>query len=265
MSRPPRTQFPDAIYHVTSRGNRRAKIFLDKRDFLIWLDILAETVEQHSIKVYGYCLMPNHYHLLIQTPIANLSQAMHKLNAKYCQHFNKRHATSGHVIQGRFHAILVESDRQILAVSRYVSLNPVRAKLVQDPSDWPWSNHHHFLNPETAPSWLETGWILGQFGKDDAAAQIARYKAFVMDGVGMANPLQLYGQRPNPRREHALTLQEYAEKYPDRTEAMARAFQSSAHTREQIAEFFGVSTRTVSRAIIAFPEIDCPARVNLRA
>ena len=176
---------------------------------------------------------------------------MHKLNARYCQHFNKRHGTSGHVIQGRYYAVLIEDDRQLLAVSRYVSLNPVRAKLVHDPSEWEWSNHRHFLSPETAPEWLEIGWLLNQFDNDRA-----RYEAFVLAGIGMPNPLRFHRQLPNPKREQALSLEEYAAKYPNRTEAMARALQSTAHTREEIAEFFGVSTRTISRALIAFPEID---------
>ena len=254
MSRPPRIQFNSAIYHVTARGNRRANIFLDKRDFLIWLDLLAEAVGKHSIKVHGYCLMPNHFHLLIETPQANLSQVMHMLNARYCQHFNKRHGTSGHVIQGRFHAVLIESDQQLMAVSRYVSLNPVRAQLVKDPADWAWSNHKHFLAPELAPDWLEMNWLLGQFSDDDLTERINRYKEFVLAGIGMPDPLRFYRQLPNPKREQALSLQEYADQYPNRTEAMARAHQSTAYTRQQIGEFFGVSSRTISRAIVAFSD-----------
>jgi len=254
MSRPPRIQFKNAIYHVTARGNRRANIFLDKRDFLIWLDLLAEMVGKHSIKVHGYCLMPNHFHLLIETPQANLSQVMHMLNARYCQHFNKRHGTSGHVIQGRFHAVLIESNQQLKAVSRYVSLNPVRAQLVRDPADWTWSNHKHFLSPELAPDWLETNWLLGQFGDGDLVSRISKYQEFVLAGIGMPDPLRFHRQRPNPKREHASSLQEYADRYTNRTEAMARALQSTAYTRQQIGEFFGVSSRTISRANIAFPD-----------
>jgi len=265
MSRPPRIEFPGALYHVTSRGNRRANIFLDQRDFHIWIDILAETVEKHSIKVYGYCLMPYHYHLLIETPNANLSAAMHSLNARYCQHFNKRHGTSGHVIQGRFHAVLIKFDQQLLTVSRYLSLYPVRAKLTSNPADWPWSNHRYMLAPETAPSWLDTKWILAQFESTSAKEQIGRYEAFVMAGIGMPNPLQFHGQTPKPNKEGSLSLQEYADKYPNRTEAIARAFQSTAYTRQQIGEFFEVCPRTISRAIITFPEIEGSVRVNQRA
>jgi REP element-mobilizing transposase RayT len=265
MSRPPRTQFHGARYHVTSRGNRRAPIFLDRRDHLIWLDILAATVAKHSIRVHGYCLMPNHFHLLIATPHANLSDAMHMQNACYCQHFNKRHGTSGHVIQGRFHAVLVESDRQLLAVARYISLNPVRAKLASGASDWPWSHHRHFLSPSTAPKWLDANWLLSQFGSGDSPERAAKYEAFVQDGIGKPNPLQFHRQVPDPKREHALSLEDYLERYPERDQAMAQALLSTAFTRQEIAEFFGVSTKTVSRALARYPEADGSARVHQSA
>ncbi|WP_028103386.1 REP-associated tyrosine transposase [Pseudoduganella violaceinigra] len=256
MNRPTRIQFPSATYHVTSRGNRRAPIYLDRRDFLIWLDLLAGTVEKHAVKVHGYCLMPNHYHLLIETPNANLSKAIHMLNARYCQHFNKRHHVSGHVIQGRFHAILIKSDRQLQAVSRYMNLNPLRARLVRNPSEWPWSSYPAYLAPENAPNWLETERVLSEFGDIADSTRSSSYQSFVLAGLGAPNPLRFHGQRPNARREQALSLQEYAEEYADRTEAMARALQSTAYTRQEIAEFFGVSTRTISRAATIFPAAD---------
>jgi len=252
MSRAPRDFFPGAIHHVTSRGNRRAAIYHDRRDHFIWLDTLAETVEKHELKVHAYCLMPNHYHLLIETVHANLSESMHQLNAIYCQHFNRRHGLTGHVIQGRFHAVPVTKDRQLLAVARYVSLNPVRAKLVADPADWPWSSHRHYLFPDEAPDWLETNWLLSQFGTGDLSQRIAAYAKFVANGIGMPNPLKLHAERPNPFRERAQPLITYATAYPDRNEAMAKAYQSTAYTRQEIAEHFGVSARTVARAINKF-------------
>lgn len=249
MSRPPRTNFHGAHYHITSRGNRRAPIFLDQRDHFIWLEKLAATAEKHHIRIYGYCLMPNHYHLLIETPEANLSEAMHMLNAQYCQHFNKRHGSSGHVIQGRFHAVLIKSNEQLLEVARYISLNPVRAGLVTEPAAWDWSHHRHILKPSNAPEWLQTEWILSLF---DGAKS---YEEFVLAGIGKRNPLKLYRQLPDPRREKALPLEQYQQTYTDRNEAMARAIRSAAYTREEIAECFGVSTKTVSRALARFPNL----------
>ncbi|WP_342115677.1 REP-associated tyrosine transposase [Pseudoduganella sp. OTU4001] len=249
MSRPPRTHIHGAYYHVTSRGNRRAPIFLDQRDFFIWLEKLAATAEKHHIRIYGYCLMPNHYHLLIGTPAANLSEALHMLNAQYCQHFNKRHGSSGHVIQGRFHAVLIKSNEQLLEVARYISLNPVRAGLTTSASDWEWSHHRHFLAPANSPIWLETDWMLSLFNTAES------YEAFVHAGIGKPNPLKHYRQIPNPKREQARPLHEYQQAYPDRNEGMARAFHSTAYTLQEIAECFGVSTRTVSRALTKYPEV----------
>lgn len=247
---------PGAIYHVTSRGNRRSAIYLDKRDHLIWLEKLADTVEKHDFKIHAYCLMPNHFHLLVETVQANLSEGMHMLNATFCQHFNRRHDLTGHVIQGRFHAVHVGKNAQLLAVARYVSLNPVRAKLVSDPKDWEWSSHRHFLQPEHAPAWLETGWLLSQFGDGDIQQQIARYESFVAAGIGLQDPLGLHTERNNLTLGQPLPLKFYAELYPNRDEAMARAYQSKAYTRQQIADGFQVSIKTVTRAIQGFPPTD---------
>jgi REP element-mobilizing transposase RayT len=216
---------------------------------LIWLDTLAEAVENHELKVHAFCLMPNHYHLLMETVRANLSEAMHQLNASYCQHFNNRHGLTGHVIQGRFHAVTVARSEQMLAVARYISLNPVRAKLVNDAADWPWSSHRHYLSPDAAPDWLETKWILAQFGSGDQNQRIAAYKEFVASGIDLPNPLKFHTERPNPRSEGAQPLATYAAKFPNRDEAMAHAFQTSAYTRQEIADYFDVSVRTVARAI----------------
>ena len=255
MSRPPRIQFPGAIYHVTSRGNRRAPIYHDTRDHLIWLDTMADTVREHQFKIHAYCLMPNHYHLLLRTIHANLSEGMHQLNASYCQHHNHRHKLTGHVLQGRFHAVLIEGDKQLLAVARYISLNPTRAKLVVDPADWLWSSHRHFLNPQFAPDWLETEWLLNQFGKGELPQQIAAYKKFVDAGAGQLAPLppKRFARYIHEKTQPLIT---FAVRFHNREEAMARAHQSGAYTREEIADHFGVSIRTVSRAIQSFSNSD---------
>ena len=223
---------------------------------MIWLDILAETVERHKFRIFAYCLMPNHFHILLQTIHPNLSEGMHMLNATYCQHFNHRHGLSGHVIQGRFHAVNVDKNSQLLAVARYVSLNPVRARLVQNAADWLWGSHRHYLDPANAPEWLNTSWLLSQFGNGDLAQGIAAYKKFIDAGIGLPDPLTFHAERPNPQRENAQSLYAYAEQYTERDEAMARAYQSTAYTRQEIAHHFGVSIKTVSRAIQEFNRED---------
>jgi len=256
MSRPPRTQFPGAIYHVTARGNRRAPIYHDTRDHLIWLDTLADTVHEHELKVHAYCMMPNHFHLLVRTVHANLSEGMHMLNANYCQHFNKRHHLTGHVLQGRFHAVQIEDEKQLLAATRYICLNPVRAKLVSDPASWGWSSHQHFLNPQDGPEWLETEWLLNQFGNGELSQKIAAYREFVDAGMGLQSPVKREKKQHRLEHEKAQPLLSYAARFPERNEAIFQAHQSGAYTRQEIADYFGISIRTVSRAIQNFAAAD---------
>ncbi len=141
MARPLRIEFADALYHVTSRGNGRQKIFLDDGDNRTFLEILGKTLARFNWRCHGFCLMVNHYHLMIETPDANLSQGMHHLNATFCQAHHKRHDTVGHLLQGRFKAIVVDRESYLLELARYVVLNPVRAEMVAWPEDWPWSSY----------------------------------------------------------------------------------------------------------------------------
>ena len=141
MARPLRLEYSGALHHVTSRGNGQAAIYLgdeDRRDFL---RLLGGVVEQARWRCHAYCLMDNHYHLLIETPEANLSKGMRQLNGPYTQRFNRRQGRVGHVFQGRFKSILVERDAHLLEVARYVVLNPVRAGMVRSVKDWPWSSY----------------------------------------------------------------------------------------------------------------------------
>ena len=139
MSRPLRIEFEGAVYHVTSRGNRRESIFFDDADRLALLDVIGRAMERFDAAMLAYCLMGNHYHFVLRTRRANLSQVMRHINGVYTQAFNRRHGKVGHVFQGRFKAILVDSDNYLVSVCRYVELNPARAGLVDDPSSWRWS------------------------------------------------------------------------------------------------------------------------------
>src|SRR5258706_8306926 len=154
MSRPLRLEFPGAIYHVTSRGNARAPIFADDGDRELFLETLAHVVERFHWLCHAYCLMDNHYHLLIETPDPNLSKGMRQLNGLYTQRFDRRHGRVGHVFQGRFKAILVERDSYLLELCRYVVLNPVRAKMVKQPKQYQWSSYRATAGIDAAPPFL---------------------------------------------------------------------------------------------------------------
>jgi len=182
VPRPKRIHYEDAVYHVTSRGNERRKIVLDDADRWIFLKVLAETVEHHGVVCHAWVLMDNHYHLLLETPSANLSPAMKHLNGIYTQKFNKKHHRVGHLFQGRFKAMVVEKDTYLKELCRYLVLNPVRAKMVKHPREWKWSSYRATVGLEKSESWVEINWILSQFGRNVKAARKA-YQAFVEDGM----------------------------------------------------------------------------------
>lgn len=276
MARPLRLEFAGAVYHVTSRGDRREDIYLDDDDRHEWIAVLSLVCDRFNWVVHAFCQMTNHYHLLVETVDGNLSAGMRQLNGLYTQRFNRRHAQVGHLFQGRYKAILVQKETHLLELSRYVVLNPVRAKMVSRPEQWRWSSHGAVLDNRAAPDWLDTDWLLGQFGRQRNRARQA-YEAFVMAGKGAPSPLlatrhqlilgndafveqhhqnkaheELRELSKAHRRSLALPLANYEKRYADRNEAMAQAYHSGAYTMAAIAEHFGVHYMTVSRAVRAF-------------
>jgi len=185
MARPLRIEYPGAVYHVTARGNVGQAIFLDDEDRKSFLLILGSVVERFNWLCHAYCLMTNHYHLLIETPDANLSQGMRQLNGVYTQAFNRRHDRVGHVLQGRFKSVLIEKESYMLEVARYVVLNPVRAKLVLNPRYWRWCSYAATAGQRVAPEFLTTDWLLQQFDAKKDVAQRA-YRQFVAEGKGVS-------------------------------------------------------------------------------
>ncbi len=187
MARPLRLEFPGAIYHVTARGNARDAIFVDDEDRESFYGALGDVVTRFGWLIHAYCLMDNHYHLLIETPEGHLSAGMRQLNGVYTQRFNRRHGRVGHVFQGRFKAILVDRDSYLLELCRYVVLNPVRAGMVQRVEDYPWSSYPATMGLATSPVWLVTDWVLGQFDKRRAVAR-QHYADFVAEGRTRPSP-----------------------------------------------------------------------------
>jgi len=274
MSRPLRIELAGGLYHVTSRGDRREAIYRDEQDRLDWLAVVGEVCSRFNWRCHAYCEMTNHYHVVVETPDANLSKGMRQLNGVYTQATNRRHGLVGHLFQGRFKAILVERDAYLLELARYVVLNPVRAGMVPEASDWPWSSYRAMVGEEPAPAWLETDWVLGQFDQERSRARVG-YAAFVREGVGRPNvweglrhqvflgsetfvqrhcassrpPERLREVPRAQRRPLAKPLADFARRYPDRREAMARAFQTGVYSMQEIADYFGAHYSTVSRAV----------------
>jgi REP element-mobilizing transposase RayT len=146
LARPPRTQIPGGTYHITARGNRRQAIFHDADDRRLFIALLSRVAQRREWRLIAYCLMTNHFHLVIETPASNLSAGMHYLNFTYAQYFNERHSMDGHLFGGRFGSVLVENEDQLAELLTYVAFNPVRAGLCDKPSDWPWSSSYRLGN-----------------------------------------------------------------------------------------------------------------------
>jgi len=178
VARPLRITYPGAFYHVTARGNERKAVFRSTRDREKFLEYLATASQRYDAVVHAYCLMDNHYHLLLQTPAANLPQIMRHINGAYTTYFNVKRTRCGHLFQGRYKAILVDIDEYAKELSRYLHLNPVRAKLVPAPADYPWSSYRDYIGQRKAPDWLFRELILGYFGGNLSKAQ-KRYHDFV--------------------------------------------------------------------------------------
>lgn len=182
MARPLRIEYSGAIYHITSRGNEKKPIFKDDKDRLIFLNILKDVNKRYNWLCHAYCLMDNHYHLIIETLDGTLSRGMRQLNGVYTQTFNKRHDRVGHIFQGRYKAILIDKENYLLEVCRYAVLNPVRAKIVEAPEKWKWSSYRGTAGLENPHPSLTTNWILGQFGIKKGLAE-KKYIQFIREGA----------------------------------------------------------------------------------
>jgi putative transposase len=274
LARPLRIEFAGALYHVTSRGNKCEDIYLSDRDRELFLSILGEVCQRFNWHCHAYCLMSNHYHLLIETPDANLAQGMRQLNGVYTQRFNQAQKRVGHVFQGRYKAILVEKDSYLLELSRYIVLNPVRARMVRAAQDWPWSSYRATVGFSQAPQWLTVNWVLSAFGPYLSEA-VNGYELFIAEGAGQPSPweqlknqiylgsdqfvsamqakietdqelseIPLSQRRPMPK-----PLGWYEKSGATRDDAVKLAYASGGYSMKEIGDYFGLHYSRVSRII----------------
>lgn len=240
----------------------------------MFLEHLSLVVARYRWRCHAYCLMSNHYHLLVETVAPTLSRGMQRLNGTYTRDFNRRHERVGHVLQGRYKAILVQKDSYLLEVARYIVLNPVRARMVREAKDWPWSSYRATGGDSQPPGFLTTNWILGAFGDIRESAERA-YRDFVSQGSGQPSPWErltnqiylgddafvermqsmLFPKRPlrDIPKPQVLApprpLAWFSEQYPAREDAIAKAYLSGHYSLRQVGEHFGISDATVSRAV----------------
>jgi putative transposase len=180
MSRPLRIEYSDAWYHVMNRGRRRETIFSDPVDYLRFLDLLRQASAMWAVRIVGFCLMPNHYHLLVQTPDANLSRFMRHVDGVYTQRFNRAHNTDGSLFRGRYKAILVDADTYLLEALRYIHRNPIRAGLVTRLDRYGWSSHNGYMSRSRNWSWLYTDFVFSMLSSSKER-QIPAYRDFMAE------------------------------------------------------------------------------------
>ncbi len=264
MARPLRLQYPGAVYHVMARGHERSPIYRDDEDRLSFLADLARVVQETRFVVHAYCLMTNHFHLLLETPEANLAAGMHRLNARYSQAFNFRHGRIGHLLEGRYKALVIEKERHLLELCRYVVLNPVRAGLVRSVGGWRWSNFEATCGEVDRPAFLEVDWTLRCFGTRRARARLG-YRKFVSEGKGAADPIkktagQVFLGGPAFLEEMKRRLEGKALSPEISSSQRQSAFVSLARIDDAVAEEYGIPkeslraawSRGEPRAVVAY-------------
>jgi len=272
MARPLRIEFPGAVYHVTSRGDDREDIYCSDEDREVFLKVLSHVVERFGWACHAWCLMTNHYHLMIETTDGNLSRGMRQLNGVYTQRFNRLHGRAGHVFQGRYKAILVEKDAHLLELCRYIVRNPVAAGIVKQAEDWPWSSYKSTAGLASVPKFACIEWILEQFGGSKA-----RYQAYVNKAVEDDIPLHkargshvlgsdefrkhirqkisAVSEVPRAQKNFARPdLEEIRASVADRGEWMTAAYKQHGYTMREIADHLGVHYSLVSKLIKAWEE-----------
>ena len=268
MSRQLRVLFPGALYHVSARGNERQSIYRSQLDREVFLELLGSVVDRCGWVCHGYCLMGNHYHLVIETPRANLPEGMRQLNGWYAQGCNGRWGRVGHLFQGRYKAILVEKEAYLLELVRYVLLNPVRVGWRELPEQWRWSSYRALLGLTPRPAWLSNDWLLGQLAPDLGRAR-ERWQRFVADGIADPRPLpvraDLYlasdrfiharlGGGPIPiaevpREQWQPLRPTLAELYATSSDPARDAYQRWGYTLREIGEHTGRHYSTISRRL----------------
>ena len=277
MARPLRIEIAGALYHVTSRGDRQENIYESDTDRENFLLVLEEVCKQYNWSVHSYCLMSNHYHLLVETPDGNLSKGMRQLNGVFTQKYNRNNNKVGHVFQGRFKGILVDGDAYLMELVRYIVLNPVRAQMVRSARDWKWSSFRATIGVVLCPEWLDREWLLSSFAKRQSVA-IDKFKRFVAEGKNQPSPWdnlknQIFlgdeqfvermldhvkkdkrlSEIPKAqRRVKVKSIEDYARDSDSRNLAIVSAYRNGAFTLAEIGEYFGLHYSTVGGIVRSY-------------
>ena len=274
MARQIRIEYAGALYHVTSRGDRQEDIYLDDEDRSNFLSLLAQVSKDYNWLIHAYCLMDNHYHLLVETPDGNLSKGMRQLNGVYTQITNRYHGKVGHVFQGRYKAVLVQKESYLLELARYIVLNPVRARMVREAKEWPWSSYRKTAGMLSNDAWLTTEWLLSAFSKKRGIAQ-KKYIEFVTQGKNQPSPWESLQNQiflgdeayvsqmlsnidqkkdlseipKSQRKEKAKELAWYEQQASSRNEAIKLSYESGGYSMKEIGAHYSLHYSRISRII----------------
>jgi REP element-mobilizing transposase RayT len=287
MSRLPRLQFAGAVYHVMARGNRKSTIFQDDEDRRQFLQIVGAAAASYDLLFRAFCLMGNHYHLVLETPEPNLSDAMQYINGVFAQQSNRRHGQTGHVFEGRFRSLVIQRDSYLMRAARYVVRNPVRAGLVAHAGTWPWSSYRATAGLEPVPRWLHVDWIHEAFHARSLREARQRYVEYVNAPAASVRPIALNavalgtrefsrgllevlraGQpdRPVPRIVRTLSRPTLSELFDggrasrvSRDRVIYRARTEHGYRFADIARYLGIDRSTASKAANRHQQIgpDC--------
>lgn len=239
MPRAPRAHEEGAFYHIRNRGHSQQPIFLGDGDRRLLLALLSETIHDCGWHCHCYCLMTNHYHLVIETPVDNVSSGMQYLNGRFTQLMNRRHQRTGQLFEGRFRSKLVEDDPYLLVLTRYVLLNPVAAGLVDEPRTWPWSSYRDICSGSVRVPPVDCSMVLSYFS--NSADPRREFERYILDGVEDA--------RTRPGRPSLASILVTDGSRRERAQSVRRAFVEHGYSHREIARFLDVHHTTIGRMI----------------
>jgi len=267
MARPLRIEFPRALYFITSNGNANQSVFLDSEDAQIWLDVIENVCNRFGWICYAFCLMGNHYMIVIETPEPNLSKGMRQLNGIYTQAFNRKHNSSGHLFKGRFKSILVQKEKYLAELIRYILFIPVKSGFAKSPHQFKWSSCKFLFNSEECPKWINNAYVKSLYSDlqkdfsdsntpdEDLLNKIE--KQIYLGDEEFISELQKYVDRGKdlreiPKLQRARPLSEIITDSRSKEEAIGNAYLSGDYTLQQLADYFSLHYSTISRIVKEF-------------
>ena len=275
MARPLRIEFPGAVYFITAEGNQNQNVFLDSEDGKSWIDVFDRVCERFDWTCYAFCLMGSRYLIVIETPQPNLSKGMRQLNGIYTQNFNRRHGTGGHLFQGRFKSVLVQKEKYLAELVKYVLFLPVESGFAKLPQQFKWSSCKFLFDREKCPKWMNTEYLRelysdldNEFSEGnmpgDGVLQSIKKQIYLGD-EDFISEIQKYVNgskdlREIPRIQRAKPINEYVKQSSTKEEAISNAYLSGDYTLQQVADYFSLHYSTISRIVKEHEQ-----KVNARA